>query len=130
MHIKPTTISITVDDVAASSRFFTTYLGFTEKLAADDAFACLTAQNDGAGIVFVRCPHRIIDGGGCGRHGTGLVLTFSVGDIVAHESRLRAGGAAVTRPLRVESWGERLVEVTDPNGIAVQLVEWPHDRRH
>lgn len=27
-------------------------------------------------------------------------------------------------PLREEAWGERLVQLTDPNGVVVQLVEW------
>jgi uncharacterized glyoxalase superfamily protein PhnB len=27
-------------------------------------------------------------------------------------------------PLREEPWGERLVQVTDPNGVIVQFVEW------
>ncbi|MGF6940862.1 putative glyoxalase superfamily protein PhnB [Streptomyces auratus] len=27
-------------------------------------------------------------------------------------------------PLREEPWGERLFQVTDPNGIVLQLVEW------
>ncbi len=27
-------------------------------------------------------------------------------------------------PLREEPWGEQLFQVTDPNGVVVQLVEW------
>lgn len=27
-------------------------------------------------------------------------------------------------PLREEPWGERLFQVTDPNGVIVQFVEW------
>jgi uncharacterized glyoxalase superfamily protein PhnB len=27
-------------------------------------------------------------------------------------------------PLREEEWGERLFQITDPNGIVVELVQW------
>ena len=30
----------------------------------------------------------------------------------------------ITMPLRVEPWGERAFQVTDPNGVIVQLVDW------
>lgn len=40
------------------------------------------------------------------------------------EHRLRTQGASITMPLRQEPWGERLFQVTDPNGVVVQLVEW------
>lgn len=33
-------------------------------------------------------------------------------------------GAPITMPLREEPWGERLFQLTDPNGVVVQLVEW------
>ncbi|MFI0420946.1 hypothetical protein [Spongiactinospora sp. 9N601] len=31
---------------------------------------------------------------------------------------------AITMPLRVDPWGERLFQVTDPNGVVIQLVDW------
>jgi hypothetical protein len=27
-------------------------------------------------------------------------------------------------PLTVEEWGERLFQVTDPNGVIIQLMDW------
>ena len=30
----------------------------------------------------------------------------------------------ITMPLREEPWGERLFQITDPNGVVVQFVEW------
>lgn len=27
-------------------------------------------------------------------------------------------------PVREEPWGERLFQITDPNGVIVQFVEW------
>ena len=29
-----------------------------------------------------------------------------------------------TMPLREEPWGERAFQVTDPNGVIVQLLDW------
>ena len=40
------------------------------------------------------------------------------------EQRLRDEGVEITLPLREDPWGERLFQVTDPNGVVYQLVEW------
>ncbi|MBB4921282.1 putative glyoxalase superfamily protein PhnB [Kitasatospora kifunensis] len=45
-------------------------------------------------------------------------------DLEAEQERLREEGVAITMPLREEPWGERLLQVTDPNGVVVQLVDW------
>lgn len=42
----------------------------------------------------------------------------------AELKRLRAEGVEIAVPLREEPWGERLFQVTDPNGVIVQFVEW------
>jgi hypothetical protein len=31
---------------------------------------------------------------------------------------------AITTPLETEPWGERYFQVTDPNGVVVQFVQW------
>jgi uncharacterized glyoxalase superfamily protein PhnB len=53
----------------------------------------------------------------------GLILAFTVTGLEAEERRLRGQGVAITMPLREEPWGERLFQITDPNGIVVQFVE-------
>ncbi|MFD7548880.1 VOC family protein [Streptomyces sp. NPDC059578] len=55
---------------------------------------------------------------------SGIIVAFTVEDIAAEEQRLRAEGANITMPLRTEPWGEKLLQLTDPNGVVVQLVEW------
>ena len=37
---------------------------------------------------------------------------------------LREEGVDITMPLREEPWGERAFQVTDPNGVIVQLLDW------
>lgn len=123
MQVVASTISFTVVDIQASSRFFTECLGFTEKLATED-MAVLERTDVGAGVVFVRAEAGYRRGP---RHPTldEAVLTLTVRDLAVCEARLRAGGEFVSRPPRVQSWGERLLAVADPNGITVHLVEWP-----
>jgi uncharacterized glyoxalase superfamily protein PhnB len=40
------------------------------------------------------------------------------------EKRLRDEGVTITLPLPEEPWGERLFQITDPNGVVIELVEW------
>jgi len=47
-------------------------------------------------------------------------ITASEGEL----ARLRAAGVTITMPLREEPWGERAFQVTDPNGVIIQLLDW------
>lgn len=58
------------------------------------------------------------------QHAAGIILAFTVSDLDSEERRLREESVNITLPLQEESWGERLFQVTDPNGIIIQLVEW------
>jgi uncharacterized glyoxalase superfamily protein PhnB len=51
-------------------------------------------------------------------------VVFVVEDIDGEEARLQAEGVVITTPIATESWGERFFEVTDPNGVTIQLVQW------
>jgi uncharacterized glyoxalase superfamily protein PhnB len=53
-----------------------------------------------------------------------VIVALVVTDLAAEEKRLRDEGVTITMPLREEPWGERTFQVTDPNGVIVQLVEW------
>jgi uncharacterized glyoxalase superfamily protein PhnB len=53
-----------------------------------------------------------------------VTARFTVTGLEAEEKRLRSEGVDITMPLREEQWGERLFQLTDPNGVIVQLVEW------
>jgi predicted enzyme related to lactoylglutathione lyase len=120
--ITKSTLSLNVDDVTASSDFFTTHFGYTQQLAAD-GFASLS--HDGAvDIVLLRRGIEVLPEGFRDQHAAGLIVAFTVDDLTAEHDRLRAAGVEITMPLREESWGERLFQVTDPNGVIVQLVEW------
>ncbi|MEW1867856.1 VOC family protein [Streptomyces caelestis] len=123
MRITVSTVSLTVDDVTASRRFFTTHLGY-EEIAAADGFASLTRGDAAVDIVLLRRGAEALPAGRRGPHAAGAVLAFTVTGIEDEERRLRERGAAITLPLRKEPWGETLFQVTDPNGIVVRFVEW------
>lgn len=123
MQITVSTVSLTVDDVTASQKFFTTHLGYKE-IAATDGFASLTRGDGAVDIVLLRRGAEVLPAERRDCHATGVVLSFTVIGIEEQERRLRELGASFTVPLRQEPSGEQLFQVTDPNGIIVQFVEW------
>jgi len=123
MRISSSTVSLTVDDVPASSAFLATHFGFTERMAAD-GFASLSRDDDAVDVVFLRRGLEVLPAGLRDRHADGVIVAFVVDDLEAEQERLRGEGVAITLPIREEPWGERLLLVTDPNGIVYELVEW------
>lgn len=123
MNVFASTLSLTVADVDASRNFLTSYLGYRVAMA-HDGFASLTRGDAAAGIVLLRKGTEVLPVEQRDQQATGLILALTVTDIEAEEARLRAAGAPITMPLRDEPWGERLFQLTDPNGVVFQLVEW------
>ncbi|WP_030685722.1 VOC family protein [Streptomyces sp. NRRL B-1347] len=123
MRVTTSTLSLTVDDVDASLDFFRTHLGYQVAMAAD-GFASLTRDDAAADVVLLRRGTEVLPPEQRDQRATGLILALTVTGIEAEEQRLRAAGAPITMPLREEPWGERLFQLTDPNGIVVQFVEW------
>uniref|UniRef100_A0AAU2K0K2 Cupin domain-containing protein n=1 Tax=Streptomyces sp. NBC_00049 TaxID=2903617 RepID=A0AAU2K0K2_9ACTN len=116
-------MSLTVADVDASRVFFSTHLGYEVAMAAD-GFASLTRGDAAADIVLLRRGTEVLPAEQRDREAGGLILALTVTGLDAEERRLREAGAPITMPLREEPWGERLFQLTDPNGVVVQLVEW------
>lgn len=123
VNIAASTVSLTVADAAASSRFFTTHLGFREVLIGEDFIAL--SRDDGAPDILLL--QRGLEQPSTGRPGQGLAdvaISFAVTNLPAESARLGAEGATITTPLHQEPWGELSVQLTDPNGVVVQLTEW------
>jgi len=117
------TVSLTVDDVTASQEFFTTHLGYAVQQAAE-GFASLT-RSDAFDVVLLARGTEVLPPEQRDQRAGGLILAYTVADgLDEEEQRLRAAGAPITMPLREEPWGERLFQVTDPNGVVVQFVQW------
>ncbi|WP_331762562.1 VOC family protein (plasmid) [Streptomyces sp. NBC_01420] len=122
--ITTTTLSLTVDDVTASRKFFTTHLGYTEQAAAE-GFASLARPDAAADIVLLARGTEILPPEQRDRRAAGLILALTLATgIKDEEQRLREEGVEITMPLREEPWGERLFQITDPNGVIIQFVEW------
>ncbi|MFF8293223.1 VOC family protein [Streptomyces sp. NPDC016309] len=123
MNVSSSTLSLTVADVDASRAFLCTHLGY-EVAMADDGFVSLTRGDAAVDVVLLRRGTDVLPPEQRDQRATGLILALTVTDLEAEEDRLRAAGAPITMPLREEPWGERLFQMTDPNGVVVQLVEW------
>lgn len=122
MRVTASAVSLTVDDVPASSTFLADHFGFREQMAAP-GFASLT-RDDAMNVIFLQRGLAVLPAGFRDQHAAGVILAFVVTDLNAQEARLRAEGVTITLPLREEPWGERLFQVTDPNGVVIELVEW------
>ncbi len=55
---------------------------------------------------------------------TRVLLTFTVADAVAEETRLRAAGVEFIRPATKEPWGGLVATFADPDGNYCQLVQF------
>jgi len=130
MQITASVVSLTVDDVAASSNFLINHFGFRQEAADENEnFASLGREDAGIKVVFLRRGNEVLPESYRNQHAAGLILAFNVTDLESEERRLRDEGVIITMPLLEEPWGERLFQVTDPNGIVVQLVEWVTPRQ-
>lgn len=120
VNIVSSAVSVTVDDPAASSRFFTSHLGFRETLIGD-GFIVLGRDDAAVDLILTeRDAERWQPGQGL----ADAIMMFAVTGLAAECERLRREGATITVPLRREPWGELTMRLSDPNGVTVQLTEW------
>ena len=57
-------------------------------------------------------------------HADGLLVVFTVDDIDAEYARVQGVAVTIVTPIETEPWGERYFQMTDPNGVVYQLVQW------
>ncbi|HEX6867913.1 MAG TPA: VOC family protein [Candidatus Limnocylindrales bacterium] len=124
MNVTSSAVSLNVRDERASADFLIRHFGFAVEMASD-GFVSLTRPDVAINIVYLRTglatfkPDRLR-----GHDADGLLIVFVVDDVDAEYARLRAEGLEFTTPLETEPWGERYFQVSDPNGIVIQLVTW------
>ncbi|MBB5234869.1 VOC family protein [Deinococcus budaensis] len=124
MHITRSAISLNVPDVRASAEFLKRHFGFTQEMEYEGV-ASLTREDAGFNLIFLQTglstfkPPQI-----AGSAGQGLLVVFVVDDIDGEYERLQAEGVPVVTPIETEPWGERYFQVSDPNGVILQLVQW------
>ncbi|KIF78368.1 glyoxalase [Streptomyces sp. 150FB] len=123
MSITGSAVSLNVDDVAASAAFLTGHFGFSEEMAAA-GFVSLSRADAGMNVIYLRRGLASLPDDQRDDHADGVILAFVVDNLDSELARLEAEGVTITMPLREEPWGERAFQVTDPNGVIVQLVDW------
>ena len=124
MHITASAISLNVEDVEASAAFLRAHFGFTEDMTAE-GFASLSRPDAGFNVIYLRTGLATFKPAAlAGHHADGLLVVFVVDDIDAEYARVRDEGVTITTPIETEPWGERYFQVTDPNGVVIQLVQW------
>jgi catechol 2,3-dioxygenase-like lactoylglutathione lyase family enzyme len=124
MQITASALTLNVADEKASAQFARDHLGFVEEMA-NDGFVSLSRADAGFNLVFLRTglstfkPEHLR-----GHAADGLLVVFVVDDVDAEYTRLRAAGVPITTPIETEPWGERYFQISDPNGVVIQLVQW------
>ncbi len=124
MNVTSAAISLNVADERASAEFLREHFGFAAEMEAD-GFVSMSRADVGFNVIFLRIGLETFKPPAlAGRRADGLLLVFVVDDIDAEAARLASRGVEFTTPPETEAWGERFFQVTDPNGVVVQLVQW------
>ncbi|MFR9752889.1 VOC family protein [Nocardia sp. 004] len=124
MNITASAISLNVPDPDSSAKFLIDHLGFTVEVSAD-GFVSLQRPDAGMNVIYLRTglasfkPKSV-----AGSSGEGVLVAFVVDDIDAEYARLRDEGVPIVTPIETEEWGERYFQMSDPNGITIQLLQW------
>ena len=123
MQVTASAISLNVEDVAASAQFAQDHFGFAQEMAAD-GFASLSRADAGFNLIFLRTGLETFQPATMKGSVHGVIVALVVDDIETEYARLQAAGVPIVTPLQTEPWGERFFQVSDPNGVIIQLVQW------
>jgi uncharacterized glyoxalase superfamily protein PhnB len=124
MQITASAISLNVDNVVASATFIKQHFDFKEEMSAE-GFVSLARPDAGFNLIFLQTGLKSFKPAHLrGHRADGLLIVFVVDEIDREYSRLQAEGVTITTPIETEPWGERFFQVSDPNGIIIQLVQW------
>ena len=107
-------VSLQVQDLDASRRFYTEQLGFqAQPQGRPDA----VVFEDGGGAIFaIRTP--LVDLDAVDRRGWGTALWFAAPDVEALYARVQAAGIVILQPIQDGPFG-RVFTLADPDGYAI-----------
>ena len=123
MHITESAISLNVPDVQKSAQWAKEHLGFDEAMSAE-GFCSLTHPDAGFNLIYLRTGLPTFKPASAAGQADGMLVVFTVEDIDADYTSLREAGVEIVTPIETEPWGERYFQMTDPNGVIYQLVQW------
>ena len=126
MHVQRLTACLFVDDLAAAAEFYVEHLGFRPDLVSDYVVK-LGHDEPAIELAFLPSNSQFAPPG-LPTGERGVILALEVDDAAAELERLQAAGVRITAPLHDDDWGERSFQITDPNGLTVQLVQWLRPR--
>lgn len=127
MRVEATTLALTVANPRASSDFLVAHFGFREDLAFEGG-ASLSHPGGGPSMFFLQEGLEALAGTEGHELVQGLIVALTVSDLDAEHARLLLEGVVPAAPIREDSWGERSLQVVDPNGVVLQLVGWAGER--
>ncbi len=119
MEVLASRVLLRPSDPAASRSFYRDVLG----RAVYREFG----SRDDTGVVFFLGTGLLEVSGRAAEPPRGLVLWLQVRDLAGEHARLRAAGVPVVREPRLEPWGLLEMELADPDGVRLVLVEVPAD---
>jgi len=122
MQVKGFGAGYLVDDVAATTRFYTDVVGLAVTVELD-WFASVNAGAPGYEISFVRRGHESVPEGYRVRETAGLMFGLVVEDAAAEARRLSEAGVELVTPVVDEVYGQRHFSVADPNGVLLDVIE-------
>lgn len=123
MQITSTALSLNVPDVDASAEWVQQHFGFTVAMSAD-GFSSLQHPDAGINLIYLRTGLSTFKPASAAVDASGLLVVFTVDAIDAEYARLQREGVTIVTPIETEPWGERYFQMTDPNGVVYQLVQW------
>lgn len=117
------TVSLNVDDPNASADFLSTHFGFQRLMDVEGAISLAVPGADFS-IVFLRTGLGSFKPASQAMSAKGLLVVFTVDDIDTLYGTLVEAGVDVVTPIETEPWLERYFQVSDPNGVILQAVQW------
>jgi predicted enzyme related to lactoylglutathione lyase len=120
MEILSSRILLRPADLGRSRRFYRDVLG----LAVYREFG---PADDPAVVFFLGQGLLEVSGHGPGPSGTPVMIWLQVRDVRAEHSRLATAGVRVLREPAEEPWGLTEMQIEDPDGVPIVLVEVPAD---
>lgn len=127
MNVLATTVTLTVIDPAASAGFLADHFSYRTVLSFDGG-AAVDHPNGGPTLFFLREGLPTLAAAQRHQLAQGLTLALTVEDLEREVGRLGSEGIIPTTEIGQDAWGERHVQITDPNGVVIQLVEWVGER--
>lgn len=122
-RISDFTISLNVDDPNASADFLSTHFGFERLLDVEGAIS-VAVPGSSFSVCFLQTGLPSFKPASQAMSAAGLLVVFTVDDIDALYRTMVEAGVDVVTPIETEPWLERYFQVSDPNGVILQAVQW------